>query len=75
MIIFTKSYYIYNKNMYSRSISDKIKSRVDSGKAIVVIGPRQVGKTTLVEKILESKDYLLLPEFDSSWAYNPLKPA
>ena len=46
--------------MYSRSISDKIKSRVDSGKAIVVIGPRQVGKTTLVEKILESKDYLLL---------------
>ena len=46
--------------MYSRSISDMIKSRVDSGKAIVVIGPRQVGKTTLVEKILESKDYLLL---------------
>ena len=46
--------------MYSRSISDKIKSRVDSGKAIVVIGPRQVGKTTLVEKILESKNYLLL---------------
>lgn len=46
--------------MYSRFISDIIKSRVNSGKAIVVIGPRQVGKTTLIESILETKDYLFL---------------
>ncbi len=46
--------------MYSRLISDRIKKRIDSGKAIVVIGPRQVGKTTLIESILETKDYLLL---------------
>lgn len=46
--------------MYSRTITDKIKNKLDSGKAIVVIGPRQVGKTTLIESILESKDYLLL---------------
>lgn len=46
--------------MYSRLLSDRIKKRIDSRKAIVVIGPRQVGKTTLLEKILESKDYLLL---------------
>ncbi len=46
--------------MYSRHLSDRIKDRIDSGKAIVVIGPRQVGKTTLIELILESKDYLLL---------------
>lgn len=46
--------------MYSRLISDRITKRIDSGKAIVVIGPRQVGKTTLVESILKSKDYLLL---------------
>jgi len=46
--------------MYSRFISNRIKNRIDSGKAIVVIGPRQVGKTTLIESILESKDYLLL---------------
>jgi len=46
--------------MYSRYLSDKIKDRIDSGKAIVLIGPRQVGKTTLIESILESKDYLLL---------------
>jgi uncharacterized protein len=48
------------KTMYSRYLSDRIKNRIDSGKAIVVIGPRQVGKTTLIESILESKDYLLL---------------
>jgi hypothetical protein len=46
--------------MYSRFLSDKINKRIDSGKAIVVIGPRQVGKTTLIESILESKQYLLL---------------
>jgi hypothetical protein len=46
--------------MYSRYLSARIKNRIDSGKAIVVIGPRQVGKTTLIESILESKDYLLL---------------
>lgn len=46
--------------MYSRLLSDTIKKRIDSRKAIVVIGPRQVGKTTLIEKILESKDYLRL---------------
>jgi len=46
--------------MYSRYLSDRIKNRIDSGKAIVVTGPRQAGKTTLIESILESKDYLLL---------------
>lgn len=46
--------------MYIRYISDRIKNRIDSGKAIVVIGPRQVGKTTLIKSILESKEYLLL---------------
>lgn len=46
--------------MYSRYLSSRIKHRIDSGKAIIVIGPRQVGKTTLIESILNSKDYLLL---------------
>lgn len=46
--------------MYSRNLTAKIKHRMDSGKAIVVIGPRQAGKTTLIESILTSKDYLLL---------------
>jgi len=46
--------------MYSRYLRQKIERRIGSGKAIVVIGPRQVGKTTLIESILEKKDYLLL---------------
>ncbi len=46
--------------MYLRHLSEIIKNRIGSGKAIVVIGPRQVGKTTLIESILETKDYLLL---------------
>lgn len=46
--------------MYSRSLSETIKKRIGSGKAIIVTGPRQVGKTTLIESILKNKDYLLL---------------
>lgn len=48
------------RKMYSRYLREKIERRLGSGKAIVVIGPRQVGKTTLIESILETKDYLLL---------------
>lgn len=46
--------------MYSRYLNERINKRIDSGKAIVIIGPRQVGKTTLIESILEDRDYLLL---------------
>ncbi len=46
--------------MYSRYLSERISKRIESGKAIVVIGPRQGGKTTLIESILETKDYLFL---------------
>ena len=46
--------------MYNRYLEKIIKKRIGSGKAIVLIGPRQVGKTTLIERILKDKDYLLL---------------
>ncbi|MFO7863225.1 MAG: ATP-binding protein [Salinivirgaceae bacterium] len=46
--------------MYSRFLREEIEKRSGSGKAIVVVGPRQVGKTTLIESILETEDYLLL---------------
>jgi uncharacterized protein len=46
--------------MYNRYLSDRIRKRINSGKAIIVIGPRQVGKTTLIESILKKEDYLLL---------------
>ncbi len=46
--------------MYLRYLEKEIKNKTGSGKAIVLMGPRQVGKTTLIEKILKGKDYLLL---------------
>ncbi|MCY4299373.1 MAG: ATP-binding protein [Flavobacteriaceae bacterium] len=44
--------------MIERILQKDINQRLKSGKAIVVIGPRQVGKTTLIKKILDKKDYL-----------------
>ena len=46
--------------MYERTSSEEIKKILASGKAIVVVGSRQVGKTTLHEAILSTKEYLLL---------------
>jgi predicted AAA+ superfamily ATPase len=46
--------------MYARYLSTEIETRIATGKAIVIIGPRQVGKTTLVESLLSSKEYLFL---------------
>jgi len=57
---FIKSLIFVIKKMYLRYLEKIIKNRMGSGKAIVLIGPRQVGKTTLIEKILKNKDYLLL---------------
>ncbi len=43
-----------------RSITEDIKNKLMSGKAIIIYGPRQVGKTTLIKKIKEkSKDKIL----------------
>ncbi len=46
--------------MYKRYIEERILHRIGTGKAILVIGPRQVGKTTLLKTILSSKEYLFL---------------
>jgi len=40
--------------MVSRTIENQIKADLFRGKAIILYGPRQVGKTTLVNKIMES---------------------
>jgi predicted AAA+ superfamily ATPase len=39
---------------------DVLRQRLFQGKAIVLIGPRQVGKTTLIQTLLEGKDHLFL---------------
>ena len=47
--------------MIVRTLKEQISSRFFSGKAIIVTGPRQAGKTTLIKNILsERKDVLLL---------------
>ena len=52
--------------MFARTIGNKIVEKIDSGKAIVVIGARQVGKTTLLNEILKGRDYLFLDADDPS---------
>ena len=46
--------------MYSRTLENIILKKINKGKAIIVVGARQVGKTTLIQKILQNKDYLFL---------------
>lgn len=52
--------------MFNRTLENTIKEKIDSGKAIVVVGARQVGKTTLLKKVLKDKDYLFLDADDPS---------
>lgn len=49
---------VYKK--YYRNIEQNINQKINKGKAIIVIGARQVGKTTLIKKILNERSHLLL---------------
>jgi len=46
--------------MYERYLKENITKRINSGKAIILVGPRQVGKTTLIREVLSDHDYLFL---------------
>jgi len=48
------------KYMIQRLIKSVIENKFGKGKAIVLIGPRQVGKTTLIRSILKNSTYLFL---------------
>ncbi len=37
--------------MFNRSIEKTIKEKINTNKAIIIVGARQVGKTTLLNKI------------------------
>lgn len=52
--------------MLTRTIENALKEKINSGKAIIVVGARQVGKTTLLKEILKDKDYLFLDADDPS---------
>lgn len=62
-ITIPKKWYIWGLHslkMIKRDLENKIINRFGTGKAILLIGPRQVGKTTLFNKLLEGKEYLFL---------------
>lgn len=46
--------------MYRRTLSKIIQQKQGRGKAIMLIGPRQVGKTTLINELLDSQEVLFL---------------
>ena len=50
--------------MYQRIIENIVKEKIGSGKAIIIVGARQVGKTTLIKKILSGKEYLFFDADD-----------
>jgi uncharacterized protein len=46
--------------MFLRSLTSTIKNKLGQGKAVILIGPRQVGKTTLLQSIISKKSALSL---------------
>ena len=60
VVIITKNYLFLAISMIERLLKGRISGKLFKGKAIVLLGPRQVGKTTLIQQVLEGKDYLFL---------------
>lgn len=52
--------------MISRRLQANIKARLNKGKVIVLVGPRQVGKTTMINSLLKDTPYLFLDGDDAS---------
>ncbi|MFO0362972.1 MAG: ATP-binding protein [Flavobacteriales bacterium] len=46
--------------MIQRSLFSELSNRLFRGKAIVLLGPRQVGKTTLIRSLLDGQEFLFL---------------
>ncbi|WP_233219206.1 ATP-binding protein [Adhaeribacter arboris] len=55
----------FGEQMIKRTLQSTIEQRLFKGKAILIFGPRQAGKSTLVETILQDKDHLYLNGDDS----------
>ncbi|MCU7551144.1 AAA family ATPase [Chitinophagaceae bacterium LB-8] len=46
--------------MIKRILQPEIEKRLFKGKALLILGPRQAGKSTLVEAVLEAREHLYL---------------
>jgi uncharacterized protein len=46
--------------MINRVLEANVIAKMGKGKAIIIVGPRQVGKTTLIEEILKNEVYFFL---------------
>jgi predicted AAA+ superfamily ATPase len=58
--------------MINRILSDDIRKRLFTGKVIIVTGPRQVGKTTLIKSLLSSFENVLFLDGDDPTIINLL---
>ncbi len=54
-MITTLFHHIYD--VIDRTITSRITAKIGRGKAIIIVGPRQVGKTTLIKELLNGVDY------------------
>lgn len=52
--------------MIGRTLTQLVEDKIGSGKAIMIIGPRQVGKTTLILHHLQNQDYAFFNGDDPS---------
>jgi len=59
--------------MIKREIEEIVTGKMFSGKAIVIIGARQTGKTTAINHVLESQKNVLFLNGDDSFVRNLLK--
>lgn len=59
--------------MINRKIEQIISQRMFTGKAIIVIGARQIGKTTSILRLIKNYDNVLLLDGDDSFTRNLLR--
>jgi len=45
--------------MIKRQLENIINKKIGTGKAIIVLGPRQTGKTTLLQKVVDAQGNFL----------------
>ncbi len=59
--------------MINRDLEDVIRDKFGQGKAIIIIGPRQTGKTTLLKKILSDYDNSITLNCDELYTRDQLE--